>query len=178
MSKSYEIAVIPGDGTGPEVVREGIKVLKAAASEYGAQFNFKYFGFGGEHYKETGEILPNKDKTPADIDYVVISDIEAITQGGLGVAAGGNINPEGVSMFESIGGSAPKYTGQNVINPIASIGAVAMMADHLGEETLAKAIDNAVAATTPKLKSLSAGKMGYSTSEVGDLVSEAVRTGF
>jgi 3-isopropylmalate dehydrogenase len=107
----------------------------------------------------------------------IISDIGAITQGGLGVAAGGNINPEGVSMFESIGGSAPKYTGQNVINPIASICSVAMLVDSLGEELMGKAIDNAVLKTTPKLKTLSAGRMGYSTSEVGDLVVEALRNG-
>jgi 3-isopropylmalate dehydrogenase len=107
----------------------------------------------------------------------IISDIGAITQGGLGVAAGGNINPEGVSMFESIGGSAPKYTGQNVINPIASICSAAMLVDSLGEELMGKAIDNAVLKTTPKLKTLSAGRMGYSTSEVGDLVVEALRNG-
>jgi 3-isopropylmalate dehydrogenase len=353
MSKSYNIAVIPGDGTGPEVVEEGVKVLKSAASNYGVNFNLNYYGFGGEHYKKTGEILPDsaieelkgfdaiylgaighpdiepgllergivlkarfaldqyinlrpvkllpgvesplKDKTPTDIDYVVvrentegfyagaggnfktdtpdeisvqtaintrkgverclryafelarkrdkkvtlagktnvmtyafglwskvfkeigdkdypdierdyahvdaicmwmiknpewfdvivtenmfgdiISDIGAITQGGLGVAAGGNINPEGVSMFESIGGSVPKYTGQNVINPIASICSVAMLVDSLGEELMGKAIDNAVLKTTPKLKTLSAGRMGYSTSEVGDLVVEALRNG-
>ena len=78
-------------------------------------------------------------------------------------------------MFESFGGSAPKYTGQNIINPIASICAVAMMAETLGQKEIARAIDNAVAQTTPKLKSLSAGRMGYSTAEVGDLVTEALR---
>mgnify|MGYP006289210597 CR=1 FL=1 len=351
MSKSYEIAVLPGDGTGPEVVAEGVKVLEAASLQFGVAFHLTYYGFGGEHYKKTGEILPDsaveefrgfdaiylgaighpdiepgilergiilkarfaldqyinlrpvkllpgvetplRDKTPADIDYLVvrentegfyagaggnfkvgtpdeiavqtaintrkgverclryafelgrkrdkkvtlagktnvmtyafglwakvfeeigekdfpdierdyahvdaicmwmiknpewfdvivtenmfgdiITDIGAITQGGLGVAAGGNINPEGVSMFESIGGSAPKYTGQNVINPIASICAVAMMLEALGEEGIGKAIDQAVVETTPKLKSLSAGKMGYSTSEVGDLIVDAMR---
>jgi len=77
-------------------------------------------------------------------------------------------------MFESIGGSAPKYTGQNVINPIASICAVAMMVNSLGEEEMGKAIDNAMVQTTPKLKSLSAGQIGYSTSQVGDLVVEAL----
>jgi len=351
MSKSYDIAVLPGDGTGPEVVAEGVKVLNAVAAQYGVDFKLTYYDFGGEHYKKTGEILPDsaieefrgfdaiylgaighpdiepgvlergiilkarfaldqyinlrpvkllpgvqsplRDKTPADIDYVVvrentegfyagaggnfkvdtpdeipvqtaintrkgverclryafelarkrnkkltlagktnvmtyafglwakvfkeigekdypdverdyahvdaicmwmiknpewfdvivtenmfgdiITDIGAITQGGLGVAAGGNINPDGVSMFESIGGSAPKYAGQNVINPIASICSVAMMADSLGEEAMGKAIDRAVVQTTPKLKSLSAGKMGYSTSEVGDLIVDALR---
>ena len=63
----------------------------------------------------------------------IITDLGAMTQGGMGIAAGGNINPEGVSMFEPIGGSAPKYTGQNVINPLAAICAGAMMLDTLGE---------------------------------------------
>jgi 3-isopropylmalate dehydrogenase len=105
----------------------------------------------------------------------IISDLGAITQGGLGIAAGGNINPDGVSMFESIGGSAPKYTGKNVINPIASICSVAMMVDSLGQMEMGKAIEKAVMQTTPKLKSLSAGKMGYSTTEVGDLVVEELK---
>jgi 3-isopropylmalate dehydrogenase len=351
MDKSFDIAVIPGDGTGPEVVEEGVKVLKTASCKYGVNFNFSYYDFGSQHYKKTGEVLPDsaieefkdfdaiylgaighpdvepgllergivlktrfaldqyinlrpvkllpgiesllKDKTSADIDYVVvrentegfyagaggnfktdtpdettiqtaintrkgverclryafelarkrdkkltlagktnvltyafglwakvfkeigdqdysdverdyghvdaicmwmiknpewfdvivtenmfgdiISDLGAITQGGLGVAAGGNINPDGVSMFESIGGSAPKYTGQNVINPIASICAVAMMVDALGQAEMGKSIEKAIMQTTPELKSLSAGKMGYSTSEVGDLVAKALR---
>ena len=351
MGQTYDIAVIPGDGTGPEVVEEGVKVLKSAAIKYGVTYNLTYYNFGGEHYKKTGEILPDaaieefkdfdaiylgaighpdvepgllergivlkarfgldqyinlrpvklfpgvesplKDKTPADIDYVVvrentegfyagagggfkvdtpdettiqtaintrkgverclryafelagkrrgkvtlagktnvltyafglwdkvfnmigekdypdierdyghvdaicmwmvknpewfdvivtenmfgdiISDLGAITQGGLGIAAGGNINPDGVSMFESIGGSAPKYTGKNVINPIASICSVAMMVDSLGQMEMGKAIERAVMQTTPKLKSLSAGKMGYSTTEVGDLVVDELK---
>jgi 3-isopropylmalate dehydrogenase len=101
----------------------------------------------------------------------IITDLGAITQGGMGIAAGGNINPEGVSMFEPIGGSAPKYTGQGVINPLASIVAGAMMLDTLGETEASIAIENAVMKVTgEKLKSLSAGRMGYSTSEVGDLV--------
>jgi len=351
MQNSYDIAVIPGDGTGPEVVAEGVKVLQAAAAVYGVDFKLTYYGFGGEHYRKTGETLPDaaveelksfdaiylgaighpavapgilergivlkarfaldqyinlrpvkllpgvesplRDKTPEDIDYVVvrensegfyagsggcfkadtpdeialqtsintrkgverclryafelaagrrrkvtlagktnvltyafglwnkafaeigegefpdverdyghvdavcmwmvknpewfdvivtenmfgdiISDLGAITQGGLGIAAGGNINPQGVSMFESIGGSAPKYTGRNEINPLASICAAGMMAAHLGRADMAKAIERAVACTTPRLKSLSAGRMGYSTTQVGDLVAGALR---
>jgi len=91
-------------------------------------------------------------------------------QGGMGIAAGANLNPNGVSMFEPIGGSAPKYTGQNVINPLAAICAGMMMLEHLGERKAAARIEGAVMAVTRKLKSLAAGKMGYSTSEVGDLV--------
>lgn len=102
----------------------------------------------------------------------IITDLGAMTQGGMGIAAGGNINPEGVSMFEPIGGSAPKYTGQNVINPLAAICASAMMLKELGEVEAGIAIEDVVAdITANKLENLSAGRMGYSTSEVGDLVS-------
>jgi 3-isopropylmalate dehydrogenase len=353
MSKTYNIAVIPGDGTGPEVVREGQKVLSAAASKFGFKINYEEFDFGGERYLRTGEVLPEnvseqlkkfdsiflgaighpdvkpgilekgillklrfdldqyinlrpiklypgvttplKDKGPEDIDYVVvrensgdvytgvggvtmkgtphevaiqnmvysrmqvdrclryafdytrkrnkkktlalcgktnvltyvfdlwerafqeigqaeypdinreyyhvdatsmwmvknpewfdvivttnmfgdiITDLGAITQGGMGIAAGGNINPEGVSMFEPIGGSAPKYTGKNIINPLASISCGGMMLEHLGETAAAKAIEDSVMyATANKLKDMGAGKMGYSTTEVGDLVAERI----
>ena len=351
--KTYKIAVLPGDGTGTEVVNEGIKVLNAASKKFGFKLDYTWFNWGGEHYMKTGEILPEnaaetlkqynsiflgaighpdvkpgilekgillklrfdldqyinlrpiklypgvetplKDKGPADIDYVVvrentgdlytgvggvmmkgtaqevamqtavysrfqverclryafnlarkrnkkktlalcgktnvltyvydlwerafheigekefpdikreyyhvdatcmwmvknpewfdvivtgnmfgdiITDLGAITQGGMGIAAGGNINPEGVSMFEPIGGSAPKYTGKNIINPLASIASGGMMLDHLGETKAADAIEKAVMdVTANKMKSLSAGKMGYSTTEVGDLVAERV----
>jgi 3-isopropylmalate dehydrogenase len=349
MAKTYKIAAIPGDGTGPEVLREGVKVLNAAAATCGVKLDFTYFDYGGERYLRTGEVLPAKaseelrafdaiylgaighpdvkpgilekgillrlrfdldqyinlrpvklypgvecplkDKGPKDIDYVVvrensgdlytgtggvtmkgtphevavqsavytrfqvdrclkfafeyarkrnkkktlalcgktnvltflydlwerafhemgekkypdikreyyhvdatcmwmvknpewfdvivtgnmfgdiITDLGAITQGGMGIAAGGNINPEGVSMFECIGGSAPKYTGKNVINPLAQIASGQMMMEILGEETMARKIENAIMwVVANKLKSLSAGKMGYSTTEVGDLV--------
>jgi len=105
----------------------------------------------------------------------IITDLGAITQGGMGIAAGGNINPEGVSMFEPIGGSVPKYTGMGIINPLASIAAGAMMLDTLGEHRAAETIERAVMVVTEtKIESLSAGKMGYSTSEVGDLVAREI----
>ena len=105
----------------------------------------------------------------------IITDLGAITQGGMGIAAGGNINPDGVSMFEPIGGSAPKYTGMGIINPLASIAAGAMMLDTLGEYKAAEAVEAAIQQITgTKIKSLSAGKMGYSTSEVGDMVAGAL----
>jgi 3-isopropylmalate dehydrogenase len=344
----FKIAVIPGDGTGPEVVQEGLKVLKAASEKYNFQYETKIFDFGGERYLKTGKTLedkdieelkkysaiylgaighpdvkpgiletgillklrfslgqyinlrpvklynaefcPLKDKTPQDIDFVVvrenseglykgmgefkdkgtkdevaiqisyntrigverciryafqycrkrnkkkkltlcgktnvltyawdlwqrtfdevakeypdittdyahvdattmwfvknpewfdvivtdnifgdiITDLGAMIQGGMGIAAGGNINPQGLSMFEPIGGSAPKYTGKNVINPLAAICAAGMMLENLGEVKAAKAVeDSVIKVVTSKLKSLAAGKMGYSTSEVGDLV--------
>ena len=353
MSKTYKIAVIGGDGTGPEVVAEGVKVLKAAAAKFGFKLELTNYDFGGARYLKTGEVLPEnaasemrkhnaiflgaighpdvkpgilekgillklrfdldqyinlrpvklfpgvdcplKNKGPADIDYVVvrentgdlytgvggfsmkgtpnevaiqtgvysrfqvdrclkyafelarkrgkkktlalcgktnvltfmydlwerafhemgqkdfpdikreyyhvdatcmwmvknpewfdvivtgnlfgdiITDLGAMTQGGMGIAAGGNINPNGVSMFEPIGGSAPKYTGKNVINPLAAICAGGMMLETLGETVAAKAIEAAVAnLTETKLKSLAAGKMGYSTTEVGDMVAQRV----
>ncbi len=347
----YKIAVIPGDGTGPEVIREGIKVLKAISEKYGIKFDFTEFDFGGERYLRTGETLPDSaleelksfnaiylgaighpdvkpgiletgillklrfgldqyinlrpiklypnvetplaNKKPEDIDFVVvrentegiyigsggflkkgtpdevaiqemvntrkgverciryafeftrkrnkkkkltlsaktnvliyahdlwmrtfaevakeypdietdyahvdaitmwmvknpewfdvivttnmfgdiITDLGAMIQGGMGIAAGGNINPEGVSMFEPIGGSAPKYTGKGVINPIAAISAAQMMLNFLGETTAAEKLENAIVSVIAKMKSMSAGKMGYSTSEIGDMVSEAV----
>lgn len=367
MSKTYKIAVLPGDGTGPEVIAEGLKVLKAAAEKFGFALETKEFDWGGNRYLATGNVLPDDavetlkrfdavylgaighpgvkpgilekgillklrfeldqyinlrpvklypgvetplaGKGPEDIDYVVvrentggiytgiggismkgtkdevaiqsmvynrmqverairfafeyaakrhsgenpwrglnskdlaagktaqvtlcgktnvltfvfdlwervfyevareypqiktdychvdatcmwmvknpewfdvivtcnmfgdiITDLGAMTQGGMGIAAGGNINPQGVSMFEPIGGSAPKYTGMGVINPLAAISAGAMLLDFLGETAAADAIESSVILVTGrKLKSMAAGKMGYSTSEVGDLVVE------
>jgi 3-isopropylmalate dehydrogenase len=105
----------------------------------------------------------------------IITDLGAMIQGGMGIAAGGNINPEGVSMFEPIGGSAPKYTGQNVINPLAAICAGGMLLETLGETEAATAIETTVSdITANKLKSMAAGRMGYSTTEVGDMVAEGV----
>jgi len=350
----YKIAVIPGDGTGPEVVREGLKVLEAVAAREGFRYETQTFDFGGERYKRTGEVLPDsaagelrafdaiylgaighpdvkpgllekgillrlrfeldqyinlrpvklypnvptplKDKGPADIDFVVvrenteglytgaggvlkrntpdevavqesintrkgverclryafqyarrrnkakcvtlcgktnvltyafdlwerafhevgaadypdvkreyahvdatcmwmvknpewfdvivtdnmfgdiITDLGAMIQGGMGIAAGGNINPEGVSMFEPIGGSAPKYTGQNVINPMAAIGACQLMLETLGQEQGAQALERAIVQVLARMQGMGAGRMGFSTSEVGDMVANAVAT--
>jgi 3-isopropylmalate dehydrogenase len=358
--KTYKIAIIGGDGTGPEVTAEAVKVMDAASAKFGFKVEKTNFDFGGERYKRTGEILPEgaiadlkkhnaillgaighpdvkpgilekglllgmrfaldqyinlrpvrllpgvecplKDKGPKDIDYVVvrensgdiytgsgglmmkdtphevatqtavytrfqvdrclryafeyarkygkkargvgkentlalvgktnvltflydlwerafhemgekeypdirrdyyhvdatcmwmvkspewfdvlvtgnlfgdiITDLGAITQGGMGIAAGGNINPQGVSMFEPIGGSAPKYTGMGVINPLAAICAMQMMLETIGEEKAAAKIDAAVKfVTANKLKSMAAGKMGCTTSQVGDMVAQHV----
>jgi 3-isopropylmalate dehydrogenase len=79
-------------------------------------------------------------------------------------------------MFEPIGGSAPKYTGKNVINPLAAICALGMLLENIGEEKAAKAVeDSVINVVKMKLKSLAAGKMGYSTTEVGDLVRENLK---
>ena len=120
-------------------------------------------------------------KTPEFYDVIVttnmfgdiITDLGAMIQGGLGVAAGGNINPDpgGVSMYEPMGGSAPKYTGQNVINPIAAISAMSMLLEHSGQPAAGARIMKAILQVTgTKMKSQSAGKMGFGTKEVGDLV--------
>jgi 3-isopropylmalate dehydrogenase len=105
----------------------------------------------------------------------IITDLGAVIQGGMGIAAGGNLNPEGVSMFEPIGGSAPKYTGLGKINPMASILSVQMMLDQFGETKGAKLLENAcIKVISKKMKSMGAGKMGMTTSEVGDSVVEQI----
>ena len=104
----------------------------------------------------------------------IITDLGAMIQGGMGIAAGGNVNPEGASMFEPIGGSAPKYTGKGVINPLAAICACQMMLEFLGETEAAAKIEQSVTETIGNLKSMNAGQMGHSTSEVGDMVAELV----
>ena len=100
----------------------------------------------------------------------IITDLAAVTQGGMGVAPSGNINPQGVSMFEPVHGTAPSFAGKNVINPIATILTAQMMLNHLGEEKAAQDIEKAARETIKKMKSMMVGQMGYSTTEVGDLV--------
>jgi 3-isopropylmalate dehydrogenase len=96
-------------------------------------------------------------------------------QGGMGIAAGGNINPQGVSMFEPIGGSAPKYAGKNMINPLAAIAALAMLLDNLGEESASRQVEDAIKRVAKdELASMDAGRMGYTTREVGDLVARYI----
>ncbi|MEX2101314.1 MAG: isocitrate/isopropylmalate family dehydrogenase, partial [Actinomycetota bacterium] len=100
----------------------------------------------------------------------IITDLGAMIQGGMGIAAGGNINPVGVSMFEPIGGTAPDHIGKGTINPLAAICAVQMLLGQLGETEAAAKVDRGIRHATGKMKSMRAGEMGYSTSEVGDLV--------
>ena len=244
--KSYNIAVIGGDGTGPEVVREnneglytgsGGFVFKGTPHEIAVQesintrrgverclrFAFEFarrrnkekkltlcgktnvltYAFdlwerafheiGQKDYPDVKRDYAHVDattmwfvKNPEWFDVIVtdnmfgdiITDLGAMIQGGMGIAAGGNINPQTVSMFEPIGGSAPKYTGQGVINPMAAIAACQMMLAHLGEKEAAERVDRAIATVlSTKLKSMAAGRMGYSTSQVGDLVADAVAKG-
>ena len=106
----------------------------------------------------------------------IITDLGAITQGGLGVAPGANINPEGVSMFEPIGGTAPDFTGKNQINPMAAIGAVQFLLSHLGYLDAASCLENAIKVVIKKMDSQLAAKMGFSTTEIGDLVVQEIMT--
>jgi 3-isopropylmalate dehydrogenase len=120
---------------------------------------------------------------PARFDVIVtdnmfgdiITDLGAMIQGGMGIAAGGNINPTGVSMFEPIGGTAPDHTGKGTINPLAAIGAIEMLLRQLGEDGAAETVDRGIRAATAQMKSMRAGEMGMSTAEVGDLVVEGTR---
>jgi 3-isopropylmalate dehydrogenase len=121
---------------------------------------------------------------PARFDVIVtdnmfgdiITDLGAVIQGGLGIAAGGNINPHGVSMFEPIGGTAPSETGRGTINPLAAIGAMGLLLRELGEDAAADRIDRGIRFAVSKMASMRAGEMGFSTPEVGDLVLEGAST--
>ncbi len=101
----------------------------------------------------------------------IITDLGAAVQGGMGLAASGNINPGHVSMFEPIHGSAPKYTGKGVVCPIATISAVQMMLEYLGIEGAAARVDKALstALTSGEITSL-ATNSGMKTHEYTDVV--------
>ncbi len=104
----------------------------------------------------------------------ILTDLGAAIQGGLGIASGANLNPVGVSMFEPIGGTAPGFEGTGQINPLAAIGAAAMMLETLGETEAALTIEAAIGSVAGSLPSLRAGEMGSTTAEVGDAVCELV----
>jgi 3-isopropylmalate dehydrogenase len=123
-------------------------------------------------------------KNPENFDTVVttnmfgdiLTDLGAALQGGLGVAAGGNIHPGKVSVFEPIHGSAPKYKGQKKANPIATILAAGMMLEHLGETESADKVEAAVIRVLPKLPSLGTDS-GVPTDRIGDMVVEELAAG-
>jgi 3-isopropylmalate dehydrogenase len=102
----------------------------------------------------------------------IVTDLGAMIQGGMGIAAGGNINPAGVSMFEPIGGTAPDHTGKGTINPLAAVGAMQMLLAQLGEERAASRVNEGIRFACTKMESMRAGEMGYPTAGVGDLVVE------
>lgn len=175
--------------------RDGRKLLtlcaKTNALLYESDLWYRAFQEVREDYPDVNTDYQNVDalcmwlvKNPERFDVIVtcnmfgdiLTDIAAAIQGGLGVAAGGNINPGTIGMFEPIGGSAPKYTGLNKINPIAAILAAQMMVRYLGEKEAADLLLAAVKRVLEKdLKGLAAGRMGYGTSEVGDLVVKYIK---
>jgi 3-isopropylmalate dehydrogenase len=106
----------------------------------------------------------------------IITDLGAMIQGGLGLAPGGNINPEGTSMFEPIHGSAPKYKGQNKVNPIATIWAGALLLSQLGEKGAADAIVSAIERNivNGEIKTYDMGGSN-TTSEVGDDIARLIK---
>jgi 3-isopropylmalate dehydrogenase len=122
-------------------------------------------------------------KNPESFDVIVtpnlfgdiLTDLGAMVQGGMGVAASGNIHPGQVSLFEPIHGSAPKYKGMNAVSPIAAIGAVGMMLEYLGEERAANAIDTTIGEllVTKRIPSLDASS-GLKTTEIGDMVATSL----
>jgi isocitrate/isopropylmalate dehydrogenase len=119
MSKenTYRIAAIPGDGVGPEIVPAGIKVLDAAAGQFGFGLKYEEFSYGAGYYKKTGEFMPE----------------DAL-----------DVYP---SMFEPIHGSAPDIAGRGIANPIGAIWSGAIMLEHLGEEMAAESIVRAIEKT-------------------------------
>jgi 3-isopropylmalate dehydrogenase len=105
----------------------------------------------------------------------ILTDLAAMIQGGLGIAASGNLHPGRVSLFEPIHGSAPKYAGKNVANPLATVMAVSMMLDYLGEKRAARRIEDAVTGLLQSKRIPSLGSdSGLKTSEIGDLVLETL----
>jgi 3-isopropylmalate dehydrogenase len=167
-------------------------VAKTNVLTYAGDLWERTFDAVGEEYPDVRRDYAHVDawcvwaiQTPERFDVVVtdnlfgdiITDLAAAIQGGMGVAASGNLNPEGVSMFEQIGGTAPDFAGRNEINPMAAIGALQMMLAHLGEVDAASAVERGMAETFPRLKGMGAGEMGYSTSEVGDMVAASVAQG-
>ena len=105
----------------------------------------------------------------------IITDLGAMIQGGMGIAASGNIHPGKNGMFEPIHGSAPKYTGQNVANPLGAIAAAAMMLDFLGEKQAANQIESSIMnlLSSRRIPSVDA-KSGLSTTQIGDMVAKEV----
>lgn len=162
--------------------------------------NVLVFGHGlwRKIFKEIGGLFPDVQQDYAYIDAMcmwmiknpewfdvvvtcnlfgdIITDLGAILQGGLGVAGSGNINPEGVSMFEPVHGSAPKYANKGLANPIGAILAIKMMLEVLNETKAAQMVEKAVVNVLVggKIKDMSAGKMGLSTSQVGDLIASEI----
>lgn len=108
----------------------------------------------------------------------IITDLGAMVQGGMGIAASGNIHPGKHGMFEPIHGSAPKYTGQNVANPLGAIAAAGMMLDFVGEKRAANRIETAIVnlLSSRRIPSVDA-RSGLSTTQIGDMVAKEIADG-
>ena len=101
----------------------------------------------------------------------IFTDLCAALVGGLGLAASGNLHPGRISLFESIHGSAPQFAGQNRANPLATIMAVSMMLDYLGERAAAARVEGAVVSCCARARCRTSGMdSGFGTDRVGDLV--------
>lgn len=145
----------------------------------------------GEEYPDIEKEMDSPDttamwmvKSPEKFDVIVttnfigniLSDIGAIIQGGLGVAPGARINPGKVSLFEPIHGTAPKYAGKNVVCPLATIAALAMLLDYIGEKDAAKLVEDSMRTLlqSGRVPSVDA-RSGIGTSQMGDMVLETMR---
>lgn len=125
-------------------------------------------------------------KNPVQFDVIVtcnmfgdiLSDLGASLVGGLGLAASGNVNPAGISMFEPVHGSAPKYAGKNVANPVAAILTGGMMLDHLGLPQEAQWVEDAVRAAIAEGKTTRDLGGGLKTSEAGDWLANYIAARF
>ncbi|MHC1602689.1 MAG: isocitrate/isopropylmalate dehydrogenase family protein [Methermicoccaceae archaeon] len=198
---AYQIGVISKEGT-ERVIRYAFELAmqreRHLSSVDKANVLTEIYGFWREQFSEVAKDFPDVKtdfnfvdaitmwfvKNPEWFDVLVtpnmfgdiITDLGAMIQGGLGLAPGGNINPEGTSMFEPIHGSAPKYKGMNRANPIATIWAGAMMMEFLGEKEAASAIVRAIEDNIIE-KKVNTFDMGGSagTSEVGDDIARRVR---
>ncbi|MEA1945430.1 MAG: isocitrate/isopropylmalate dehydrogenase family protein [Euryarchaeota archaeon] len=166
---AYQIGLISKRGT-ERVIRYAFELARAQKKHLSsvdkANVMADIYGFWREIFTSVADEYPDIDtdfnfvdaicmwfvKNPEWFDVLVtpnmfgdiITDLGAMIQGGLGLAPGGNINPDGVSMFEPIHGSAPKHRGENKVNPIATIWAGAMLIEELGERDAARAIVGAI----------------------------------
>ena len=123
-------------------------------------------------------------QTPDRFDVIVtdnlfgdiITDLGAAVQGGLGLAASGNLNPDRTfpSMFEPVHGSAPDIAGKGWANPVAAVLSASMCLEHLGEHEAATAMEEAAVSVLPELKTMGGPDMGMSTSEIGELIASRI----
>jgi 3-isopropylmalate dehydrogenase len=198
---AYQIGVISREGT-RRIIDYAFRLAqqrnKHLSSVDKANVMTDIYGLWREVFQDVGKSYPDVKsdfnfvdavtmwfvKNPEFFDVVVapnmfgdiITDLGAMIQGGLGLAPGGNINPEGTSMFEPMGGSAPKYKGLNKVNPVATIWAGALMMDHLGEKEAAAGILHAIEANLRERKVRTYDLGGSSTtSDVGSDIARIVK---